>query len=142
MHSPVRTLTITVNNSSDAQLLVNYGQLTSGDWEDDSQPIPGSIISAGQKTYVTGADNAFEELKGCILLSPASGGSITIEWLWPRGSGVSDKSTSTSLSGLAVTHTVIDTQTVNPKLQVLITDSASLADLFAAKERHDPPARP
>ncbi|HEX2094220.1 MAG TPA: hypothetical protein VHG28_17585, partial [Longimicrobiaceae bacterium] len=110
MSTPVRTLTVTVNNSSDAQIVVNYGQLTSGDWEDDSQPIPGSVISAGQSTFVNGADNAFEALGGSILLTPASGGTIQISWSWPRGSGVTGSTTSTSLTGLAVTSTVIDTQ--------------------------------
>jgi hypothetical protein len=132
MAAPARTITIVVNDASDASITLNYGQLTGGDWEDNTQPVPGTTISPGQNTFVNGADNAFESLGGLILLTPASGGTITVTWSWPRGSGVTGTTTGNSLNGLAVTSSVINTQSMNPQMQVYITDSASLAATFGA----------
>jgi hypothetical protein len=126
----VRSLTISVNNASDAQIVLNYGTLTGGDWENGTAPVPGSVIVAGQNDYINGADDAFTALGGSILLTPASGGTITISWSWPRGSGVTGTTTGNTLTGLAVTSSVINSQSMNPTLQVYITDSASLASQF------------
>ena len=126
----VRTLTIAVNDSSDAQIAVNYGQLTGGDWENGTAPVPGSVITPGQNLFVNGASDTFTQLGGMILMSPASGGTITINWSWPRGSGVTGSVTGNSLTGLAVTSAVINTQSMNPTLQVYITDAASLSAMF------------
>jgi hypothetical protein len=123
--APVRTITISVSNASDAQVTVNFGTLTGGGWENNTQPVPGSIISAGLNQYINGGDNAFESLGGKILLTPASGGTITIEWSWPRGSGVTGSTTGNSLTGLGVSSTVINQQTNNPTMQVIIADSAA-----------------
>jgi len=128
--SVVRSLTVVVNNASDAQIAVNYGSLTGGDWENNSAPVPGSIITAGQNTFVNGAQDAFTVIGGTILLSPASGGTISINWTWPRGSGVTGSVTGNSLTGLAVTSAVINTQSMNPTLQVYVTDAASLKAMF------------
>src|SRR5688572_9695758 len=128
--SVVRSLTVAVNNASDAQIAVNYGSLTGGDWENNSAPVPGSIITAGQNTFVNGAQDAFTVIGGTILLSPASGGTISINWTWPRGSGVTGSVTGNSLTGLAVTSAVINTQSMNPTLQVYVTDAASLKAMF------------
>lgn len=125
--SVVRSLTVVVNNASDAQIAVNYGTLTGGDWENNTAPIPGSVITAGQNTFINGAGDAFTVLGGTILLTPASGGTITVTWAWPRGSGVTGTTTGNSLTGLAVASTVVNTQSMNPTMQVYITDSASLA---------------
>ena len=129
MATVVRSLTIVVNNASDAQVTVNYGQLTGGDWENNSMPVPGSIISAGSNNFINGAENAFTALGGTILLTPASGGTITISWSWPRGSGVTGTTTGNSLTGLGVASTVINTQSNTPQMQVYITDSASLKSI-------------
>jgi hypothetical protein len=131
MANVVRSLTVVVNNASDAQIAVNYGQLTGGDWENNSQPVPGAVISAGSNTFVNGADNAFTALGGTILLTPASGGTITIEWSWPRGSGVTGTTTGNSLTGLGVASTVINTQSMTPQMQVYVTDSSALAQKLA-----------
>jgi hypothetical protein len=128
--SVVRSLTVVVNNASDAQIAVNYGTLSGGDWENNSQPVPGSVITPGQNTFVNGAGDAFTVIGGSILLSPASGGTITITWAWPRGSGVTGSVTGNSLTGLAVASTVVNTQSMTPTMQVYITDSASLKALF------------
>ena len=125
--SVVRSLTVVVNNASDAQIAVNYGTLTGGDWESNTAPVPGSVITAGQNTFINGAADAFTVIGGTILLSPASGGTITITWSWPRGSGVTGSTTGNSLTGLGVASTVVNTQSMNPTMQVYITDSASLA---------------
>lgn len=124
--SAVRSLTVVVNNASDAQIAVNYGSLTGGDWENNSAPVPGSVITAGSNTFTNGAQDAFTVIGGTILLSPASGGTITISWSWPRGSGVTGTTAGNSLTGLAVASTVVNTQSMNPTMQVYITDSASL----------------
>ena len=121
MANVVRSLTVVVNNASDAQIAVNYGQLTGGDWENNSQPVPGAVISAGSNTFVNGADNAFTAL----------GGTITIEWSWPRGSGVTGTTTGNSLTGLGVASTVINTQSMTPQMQVYVTDSSALAQKLA-----------
>lgn len=126
----VRSLTVVVNNSSDAQIAVNYGQLTGGDWENNTQPIPGSVIVAGANSFINGAGDAFTALGGTILLTPASGGTITLTWSWPRGSGVTGSTTGNSLTGLAVASTIINTQSMNPQMQVYITDSASFRAMF------------
>jgi hypothetical protein len=128
--SVVRSLTVVVNNASDAQIAVNYGTLTGGEWENNSGPVPGSVITAGQNSFVNGAQDAFTVIGGTILLSPASGGTITLNWSWPRGSGVTGTTTSNSLTGLAVTSAVVNTQSLNPTMQVYITDSSSLAAMF------------
>ncbi len=128
--SVVRSLTVVVNNASDAQIAVNYGTLTGGDWENGTQPQPGSVITAGSNTFINGAGDAFTVIGGTILLSPASGGTITITWSWPRGSGVTGTTTGNSLTGLAVASTVVNTQSMNPTMQVYITDSASLTAMI------------
>lgn len=130
--SVVRSLTVVVNDASDAQVAVNYGTLTGGDWENNSSPVPGSVITAGQNTFINGAGDAFTSLGGTILLTPASGGTITITWAWPRGSGVTGSVTGNSLTGLAVASTVVNTQSMNPTMQVYITDAASLAAMIKA----------
>lgn len=127
MSTPARTLTIIVDNASDTEIVVDFGQLQNGDWENGAEPVPGSVISAGQQTFVTGADNPFEELVGTIQLTPANGGGpIVISWTWASGSEVTDTVTTTAaLNGLTVTSNLINMETMNPQLQVYITDSGA-----------------
>ena len=121
----IRTITVVINNSSDGDLGVVSGTLTGGNWV-GPPPIPNQVLSAGQSSFVDGGDNVFTSLGGEIDLVPASGGSISIKWNWPRGSGVSGTTTGNSLNGLAVSSTVINTQSNSPQMQVYITDAQAL----------------
>ncbi|NWA28554.1 hypothetical protein HX866_27060 [Pseudomonas gingeri] len=119
-----RALTITIINASGTDLLVNYGVLTGGNWS--TAPAPGSEITpAGQQSYVNGTSNTFSALGGQILLTPASGGTINPTWSLPVGGPVSSSVNATSLTGLAVTSQLINTQTNFPTLQVMITNAST-----------------
>lgn len=117
-----RSVTVSVLNASGQDLAVNYGLLTGGTW--DNLPIPGSVISAaGQTTWVNGAANAFMPLGGTVLVSPASGGTISLSWNWGPGTPVSGSVTSQSTIGLAVTSQLVNTQTSSPTMQVIVTNA-------------------
>lgn len=117
-----RSVTVSVLNASGQDLAVNYGLLTGGTW--DNPPIPGSVISAaGQTTWVNGAANAFMPLGGTIVMSPASGGTITVSWNWGPGTAVSGSVNSVWTTGLAVTSQLVNTQTSSPMMQVIVTNA-------------------
>ena len=119
-----RSVTVTVLNASGADLASNYGMLTGGAW--DNPPVPGSIVStAGQTTWVNGAANAFMSVGGTILMSPASGGAISVSWNWGPGTAVSGSVDSMATAGLAVTSQLFNAQTSSPTMQVIVTNAAS-----------------
>ncbi len=119
----VRAINITVVNSSSTLHTLVYATLTGGEWA--TYPAPGTSLGAGQMLGLNnGADRPFESLGGSISLSPASGGQIVINWSWPYGSAVSAGVNTMSLTGLAVSYQMINQQTTNPTLQVMITTSS------------------
>jgi len=121
MSTFVRSVTIELFNASGMDMIVNYGLLTGGEWA--TPPAPGTIISATQQqSYVNGASNTLTALGGQILLTPASGGTITPTWSWLPGSPVSD-SVSNTASTLTVTSQIVNAQTNNPTLQVIIANA-------------------
>lgn len=132
---PVRTLTVQVNNVSEGDLGIGSAALTGGSWIGQA-PVPGNVISPPGTSFVNGASNIFTALGGTLQLAPASGGSITITWTWPHGMGVTTSATGNALVGLAVTSTVINTQTNNPTLQVYVNNSASFLRALKDSANH------
>jgi len=120
----VRSITISIQDASGTTLTVNYGTLTGGTF--DSAPVPGTTIQPGKVvSYVNGTTSIFTSLGGSILLTPASGGSISVNWNWPSGSSASGSVTAQSVNGLGVSYQMLNTQTNFPTLQVMITNAAS-----------------
>jgi len=119
----VRSITVAIRNDSQQDVMIAYSQLTSGDWANGSPPVPGTVLGGEATIVVNEAHSAFTALGGSMTLTPASGGTVTVTWAWPRGMGVFGTATGLSLYGLALTSIVINGQTVNPQLQVYITDS-------------------
>jgi hypothetical protein len=119
-----RSVTIDIADSSPTTLTLNYGRLTGGQWQD--APAPGSIIKPGNnKSYVNGAATSYEALGGQIVLTPASGGLITIKWSWNFGSAVSGTVTSDGLDGLVISKQWINTQSHNPTYQITISGESA-----------------
>ena len=133
MSTFIRSLTIEIFNASGADIIINYGLLTGGEWA--SAPVPGTVIEATtQQSYVNGVPNTLTALGGQILLTPAAGGSITPFWNWSSGSPVSGSVNNTA-TDLAVTCQIINVQTNNPSQQVIITN-ASTGTKFVASVKH------
>lgn len=127
----VRSVTVELFNASTAEIILNHGSLAGGVWDDNNQPQPGSTISRDSaSSYVNGADDMSQALGGTILLTPASGGSITVTWAWPFGSGVSCTVAPNSLSGLAVTSAVFDQDSNTPILRVIVTTAIVIGQLI------------
>ncbi len=135
MSTFVRSLTIEIFNASGADITVNYGLLTGGEWA--SAPVPGTVIEATtQQSYVNGVSNTLTALGGQILLTPAAGGSITPVWSWPSSSPVSGSVNNTA-TDLAVTCQIINAQTNNPTQQVIITNASTSTKLVASIKNGD-----
>ncbi|MFT4253012.1 MAG: hypothetical protein QM608_11055 [Caulobacter sp.] len=129
MSTFVRSLTIEIFNASGADITVNYGLLTGGEWE--AAPIPGSVIaSTQQQSYVNGVSNTLTALGGQIILTPASGGAINPSWSWPAGGPVSGSVNNTA-TVLMVTNQFVNTQTNFPTMQVIIANAVTAAQLAA-----------
>jgi hypothetical protein len=127
-----RSITIDIQDASGTSLTLNYGTLSSGNWE--TQPVPGSTIKPGDSsTFVNGATNNFASLGGTIFLTPASGGTITIGWSWPNGSPVTSTVPTTALSDIAVTHSLTNTNSDFPRLTVMVTNPKTLAEFASAQ---------
>ncbi|MES2207690.1 MAG: hypothetical protein V4525_12980 [Pseudomonadota bacterium] len=119
-----RSITISIQDTSGATITVNYGTLTGGYF--DPVPIPGTTIQPGTTvSYVNGANDNFTYPGGSILLTPASGGSISVNWNWPSGSLANGSVTTQSVSGLGVSYQMVNTQTNSPTLQVVISNASS-----------------
>ncbi|RON47750.1 hypothetical protein [Pseudomonas frederiksbergensis] len=135
MSTFVRSLTVEIFNASAADITVNYALLTGGEWT--SPPIPGSVIcSTQQRSYVNGVTNTLSSLGGQILLMPAAGGSITPIWTWPSDSRVSG-SVSNAATDLAVSNQMINTQTNNPTMQIVISNATTFSKFDPAVKKAD-----
>ncbi|MEO7689963.1 MAG: hypothetical protein ABIS51_11815 [Sphingomonas sp.] len=104
----MRALTIQIINSSYIPVIINYGQLTGGDW-DGPGPMPGDMIEAGEASFANGGNH--DALGGTIQLSSTSGGTITITWSWPLGGAATGSASGTSLTGLSLKTGVVNKQT-------------------------------
>jgi hypothetical protein len=127
-----RSITINLQDSSQAQIFLQSFSLTGGSWATPpGTPVPGTTISpTSTPTYTNAAGTVYDTIGGTINLAPASGGQITITWSWAFGSGATATVTSQSLTGIAVTYTLQGTQTANPILEVLTQNAASLSAMF------------
>ena len=117
----IRALIIQIINLSDIPVIINFGQLTGGDW-DGPGPMPGDMIEAGEASFANGGNH--DALGGTIQLSSMSGGTITITWSWPLGRAVTGSASSSSLTGLSLKSGVINTQSYRPTQQIFIGDTA------------------
>lgn len=67
-------------------LAVADARLASGDWNPQQRPVAGTGIARGEARFVNEAHAVFTALEGTtLLLAPASGGTILVNWSWPRG---------------------------------------------------------
>lgn len=130
-----RSVTITMQDSSQAQVFLQSFSLTGGTWATPpGNPVPGTEINPTSiVSYTNAAGTVYDTIGGTINLAPASGGQITITWAWAFGSGVTASVTSQSLTGIAVSYALIGTATANPTLQVLTQNSAALTAMLKAK---------
>ncbi|MFJ7793814.1 hypothetical protein [Pseudomonas sp. NPDC096950] len=130
MSTFARSLTVEIFNSSGADITVNYGLLTGGEWA--TSPVPGTVIRATQQqAYVNGVSNTLSSLGGQILLTPATGGSIAPVWNWPAGSPVSGSVNNTA-TDLAITYQMVNTQTNNPTMQIVVANASTSGKFVAA----------
>jgi hypothetical protein len=118
-----RSITLAIQNASQATVNIAYSTLTGGTW--DPAPIPGNSITPGgpPTNFVNGAADTFTSLGGTLVLYPASGGSITVGWGWATGAGYSSSVTSTSLNGIGVASQITGQQTNFATLQVFVTNA-------------------
>jgi hypothetical protein len=131
--SAPRSVTISLQDSSQAQIFLQSFSLTGGTWATPpGTPVPGTTISpTSTPTYVNAAGTVYDTIGGTINLAPASGGQIAITWTWAFGSGVTASVVSSSLTGIAVTYLLSGTATANPTLQVITQNATAAAALFA-----------
>ncbi|RYD65022.1 MAG: hypothetical protein EOP58_08405 [Sphingomonadales bacterium] len=83
----VRSITVAVHNVSKQGVVIAHAKLSGGDWGNGYQPRPGTELGVDATILVNEAQNVFTSLAGSVMLMPASGGTIAIDWSWPRGSG-------------------------------------------------------
>jgi|GEM_PF-2627956 hypothetical protein len=87
--SAVKTVTISVTNSSPITLTLAGAVLAAGYWQ---QPPPnvGSVLLPGapQLIAVNAADSVFSSVAGTLTFAPADGGSLTMSWIWPNNQGL------------------------------------------------------
>jgi hypothetical protein len=127
-----KSISVVFQDASQGQIIVSTFSLTGGQWE--AAPVPGTVISpTNTPTYVNYGGSAYDTIGGSIILGPASGGQITVTWAWASGSSASAGVTSQNLSGLAVSYTLMNIQTMNPTLQVVINNAAALSALALMK---------
>jgi len=114
-------ITITILNSSSAQLVVTQGGLTAGVWDGPS-PVPGTTIQAGPTSFVNDSQTAFGSAGGYITLTPAGGGSVNMAWSWSPGQALVAYGTLSGTSAILLSYTVTNPSTFHPTVTYVITD--------------------
>lgn len=117
-------ITITILNSSSAQLVLFEGVLTAGIW-DGQPPVPGTTLQAGPTTYVNDSQTAFGSAGGSITLTPAGGGSVDMSWLWSPGQPLVAYGSVSNTSAIVLSYTVSGVSTFHPTVTFVITDPGS-----------------
>jgi|GEM_PF-4166558 len=120
-HDFDQSITISIADESAGSMIINYATLTGGEWR--YQPEAGSTIAPGdQPTYVVGTSGS-AALGGQMVLTPASGGEITIEFSWDGTGEPECNATPSGVSGLSIDTQMINTQSRAPTCQFMITNS-------------------
>ncbi|WP_291844918.1 hypothetical protein [Maricaulis sp.] len=116
-----RSLTIEIEVVSASSLVLDYGSLTGGQWQ--QPPMAGSVIEPGDSmTYVNGVENPFDALGGMMMLSLPSGATIAIAFEWAFGGSVACTANGENLQTVAVTNELVNTMGNAPTCLVTITD--------------------
>jgi hypothetical protein len=119
-----RSVTVQLTNASAATLVVSYATLTGGSW--DNWPVPGTAVAPGESvSYTDSAENVFLSLGGTLMLTPETGGSLTVQWNWPAGSVLTSSISQQSLTGLAASSAEVGMATNQPTVQVTLRNAAA-----------------
>ncbi len=117
-------ITLTILNSSSAQLVLVEGELTAGVW-DGQPPVPGTTLQAGATSFVNDSQTAFGSAGGTIALAPAGGGSVSMAWLWSPGQPLVAYGTVSDTNAIVLSYTVSGVSTFHPTVTYVITDPGS-----------------
>lgn len=120
-------ITITVLNSSSAQLVMTQGALTAGGW-DGQPPVPGTTMQAGPTSFVNDSQTAFGSAGGYITLSPAGGGSISMSWNWSPGQALIAYGSLSGTNAILLSYNVTGVSTFHPTVTYVITDPGGFGD--------------
>jgi hypothetical protein len=87
--SSVKTVTISVTNSSPITLILAGAVLAAGNWQQPPPYVGYALLpGAPQLIAVNAADSAFGSVAGTLTFAPADGGSLTMSWIWPNNQGL------------------------------------------------------
>jgi hypothetical protein len=114
-------ITITIINSSSAQLVLVEGVLTAGVW-DGPAPVPGRTLAAGSTIFVNDSQSGFGGAGGYISLAPAGGGSVTLSWDWESGSNLIAYGNVSGTSAISLSYSVSNVSSFHPTITYVITD--------------------
>jgi hypothetical protein len=120
-------ITVTILNSSSAQLVLTQGALTAGVW-DGQPPVPGTTLDAGATSFVNDSETSFGGAGGYILLTPAGGGSVSLSWTWSPGQPLVAYGSLSGTSAILLSYSVTGVSTFHPTVTYVITDPGGLED--------------
>jgi hypothetical protein len=119
-------ITIDVQNGSSVDLGISQALLTAGNWvTPPPAPIAGTVLGAGQTSYVNSSGSTFGSAGGAIILVPASGGTINMSWSWTPGSPVIAYGLASGTSVVLLSYGVRNAQTFNPTVTFVIADAGT-----------------
>ncbi|MDF1768157.1 hypothetical protein [Maricaulis sp.] len=117
-----RSLSIVVTIDMGTSIVLDYPELTSGEWQ--SVPTPGSVINPGDSAiYVAGTQNNFDPLGGALILSVSSGASFSVNFEWTIDGQVTCTVDDTSLQTVSLQVTSFNTMTNSPTCQITAMDA-------------------
>ena len=114
-------ITLTILNSSSADLSITDGELTAGIWLGPS-PVPGKTLASGYTSYVNASGSTFGSAGGYIVLTPAAGGTVNLSWGWTPKNGVIAYGSISGTSALVLAYSITNASTYNPTVTYVITD--------------------
>ncbi|MCX8477840.1 MAG: hypothetical protein MT490_18795 [Sphingomonas sp.] len=120
-------ITITILNSSSAQLTLADGELTAGAWR-GQPPVPGITLPAGATSFVNVSQSALGGAGGYITLTPAGGGSISMSWNWSSGQPLIAYGNTAGTSALVLSYAVSGVSTFHPTVTYVITDPGGVGE--------------
>jgi len=120
--SYARSLTIEIEVASASPLVLDYAELTSGNWQ--QVPMQGSTIEPGDAmTYLAGTENTYKSLGGTVTLSLPSGASFPVEFEWTPGSQAMCSVADANLQTVTVHAELLNTMGNSPTCLVTVTDA-------------------